>query len=190
LVSYKKEEEAMFPLDRGKTLQAMALLLGQSSTGRIKYLKLLKLLYIADRETLRDKGHPITGGQMSAMPHGPVNSFACDFVRGQGPVPAWNRYIALSGYYAVLVESPGVGSLSKYEIGKLKEVFTRYKHMTEFQLRDLTHGFAEWIKNNPGNSSRPISLKDILEGVGRGDAVEGVQEEADAACALLQTIGL
>jgi uncharacterized phage-associated protein len=179
----------VFPLDRQKTLQAIALLLDQAPNKKMKYLKLLKLLYIADRETLQDKGHPITGGRMSAMKHGPVNSFACDFVRGATPVPVWNRNIQLAGYFATLAASPGTDSLSRYEIRKLTEVFERYKHLTEYQLRDLTHGFAEWIKNNPGNSSRTIPLRDILDAVGKAGDIAGVEEEADAACDFARVIG-
>lgn len=180
----------MFPLDRQKTLEAMALLLGQSSSKRMKYLKLLKLLYIADRETLQDKGHPITGGPTSAMPHGPVNSYVCDFVRRRFDVPVWTRYIVPEGYWLVLIESPGVENLSKYEIRKLTEVFARYKLLNQFQLRDITHKFPEWIKNNPGNSSRPIPLRDILEGVGKAESVLGVEEEAEAASAIERVFGL
>ncbi|MCJ7504423.1 MAG: hypothetical protein MUP80_15390, partial [Acidobacteriia bacterium] len=39
--------------------------------------------------------HLITGGQLSAMPHGPVNSFVCDFVRNRVPVAIWNRYVGI-----------------------------------------------------------------------------------------------
>jgi len=180
----RSQLDIRFPLDRKKTLQAMALLLEQAPEGRMKYLKLLKLLYISDRETLRDKGHPITGGLQAAMPHGPVNSFACDFVRRRVPVAIWNRYIDVKGYYAHLVESPGTGGLSEYEIRKLREVFDRYRDADEFELRDITHEFAEYRRNNPGSSSRPIPLRDILEAVGKPEYIEGVEEEARAALAL------
>lgn len=167
----------------------MALLLDQTSQKQMKYLKLLKLLYIADRETLRDKGHPITGGRFCAMPRGPANSFVCDFVRGRVPVPMWNRFVECKGYDAFLVESPGTGGLSRYEIEKLKEVYRRYKHLSPFRLSALTHGFAEYLRNNPGHSSRPIPIRDILEAVGRPEYIEGVEEEADAALAADRIFG-
>jgi uncharacterized phage-associated protein len=37
-------------------------------------LKLIKLLYLADRESLRLHGMPISGDLVVAMPHGPVLS--------------------------------------------------------------------------------------------------------------------
>lgn len=38
----------------------------------MSYLRMLKLLYLADRESLKETGHTITGDRVVAMEHGPV----------------------------------------------------------------------------------------------------------------------
>jgi uncharacterized phage-associated protein len=38
----------------------------------MNYMRLLKLLYIAERETLGRTGRPIVGGPVTAMERGPV----------------------------------------------------------------------------------------------------------------------
>jgi uncharacterized phage-associated protein len=58
-----------FHFDR--TLQASAYLL-HLRKGRMSQLRLLKLLYIADREWLAESGYPITGDHARALKNGPV----------------------------------------------------------------------------------------------------------------------
>jgi hypothetical protein len=41
---------------------------------RMEYVRLLKLLYIADREMMAEAGAPVTGDRAVAMDHGPVLS--------------------------------------------------------------------------------------------------------------------
>jgi uncharacterized phage-associated protein len=50
---------------------------------RMEYVRLLKLLYIADREMMAEAGAPITGDRAVAMDHGPVLSHVYDLVKGK-----------------------------------------------------------------------------------------------------------
>ena len=50
-----------------KTLQAIAVLLRQSENRTDNYMRLLKLLYLADRKSLAQMGRPITGDRVVAM---------------------------------------------------------------------------------------------------------------------------
>ena len=56
-----------------KVAQMAAFLLARGK-GKMKYLKLLKLLYLADRESMKRNGHPISGDSYVSMDHGPVLS--------------------------------------------------------------------------------------------------------------------
>ena len=56
-----------------RALQASAYLLRLDGK-RMGYLRLLKLLYIADREWLAETGESITGDRAYAMKYGPVLS--------------------------------------------------------------------------------------------------------------------
>ncbi len=46
---------------------------------KLSYLRLLKLLYLADREWLAHNGESITGDQVFAIKHGPVAAIASGF---------------------------------------------------------------------------------------------------------------
>jgi len=40
--------------------------------GRIAHIKLIKLLYIADRTSMEESNFPITYDTMKSLPHGPI----------------------------------------------------------------------------------------------------------------------
>ena len=154
-------------LDTKKAVQAVAVLLKQAPGRQMPYLQLLKLLYIADRESLRETMRPVLGGKTVAMKNGPLHSDVYDLIKYQNQ--AWTCYINLYEYDVVLTDDPGDSELSDYEIGLLSNIAEKYSGFTEWQLVDLTHGFSEWLKNYPNpteNTSRPIHLGDILDAVG------------------------
>ena len=69
-----------------KRLQAAGVLLGLDGD-RMERIRLLKLLYIADRELLAETGRTITGDRVVAMDHGPVLSQVYDLIKGQASRP-------------------------------------------------------------------------------------------------------
>ena len=66
-----------FVFNDRKTAQAAAWLLDRQE-GRMPYLKLIKLLYLADRQSLIESGYPITGDRLVSMDRGPVLSRVLD----------------------------------------------------------------------------------------------------------------
>ena len=81
-----------FRFDFEKSLQAAAYLL-HLEEGRMSYLRLLKLLYIAERELLAQKATLLTGDIYKAMEHGPVLSHIFDLIKGKGSQSMeWERY--------------------------------------------------------------------------------------------------
>jgi uncharacterized phage-associated protein len=80
-------------------VQAIAAFLHFHGTKDMSYLRMLKLLYIADRESLRATGRPITGDQMVAMEHGPVLSGVFDLIKGEHKAwPRWSECFKKNGY--------------------------------------------------------------------------------------------
>jgi hypothetical protein len=67
-----------------KAAQAAALLL-QRAGGTMNHMKLIKLLYLADRRALVQWGRPITFDYYVSMPHGPVLSFTLDRLNDEAP---------------------------------------------------------------------------------------------------------
>ena len=60
-----------------KAAQMAAFFLGQLLDRKMPHLKLMKLLYLSDREAVRAFGWPISGDRLVSMPHGPVLSQHC-----------------------------------------------------------------------------------------------------------------
>ncbi len=173
----------LFVFNVSKAIQAIGVLLHTSSTSHMNYMRLLKLLYIADRESLRDTGRPITGDRVMAMERGPLPSTVYSLIKGQHmEAPRWNKFFHRQRYEIGLTGEPGVGELSRYEIEKLEEIAQRYEDKDEWEMVQLTHEFPEWKKNDPGQSARPIPVEDILEAVGRSQDIQLIiQDEKDRA---------
>ena len=150
-----------------KAIQAAAELLRQEPGGQMSRLRLIKLLYIADREALRDCGRPITWDSWIAMKHGPVLCRFYDVIKGEDVGSTeFGQYVVQQGHQLSLVKDPGKDQLNRFEIRKLHELSNRYRDMGDWDIVEETHRFQEWIRNDPGESSRPISLEDVLAGVG------------------------
>src|SRR6516165_1045948 len=95
-------------LDVLKTIQAIAVLLHSDRCDRMSYLRLLKLLYIADRESLAETGRSMSGDSIVAMKHGPVLRNVYNLVRSDHPqAPGWGNFLRRDGYHLELVSNPG-----------------------------------------------------------------------------------
>ena len=168
-----------------KIVEAAATLLRSEACRRMSYLRLLKLLYIADRESLRERGRPIVGTRPVAMNYGPVLSEVLDLVNGQHPDEAiWSEFIRKDGYAVALDKDPGVLALSRREIAKLTETAEEYRTWDDWQIVNHTHSFDEWKQNNVPGTSTTIPLEDILRAVGRTDEVGIILQEAEETVAL------
>ncbi len=169
-----------------KAVQAASTLLQQEG-GKMTRLRLLKLLYIADRESIAETLQPITGDDVVAMDHGPVLSKTYKLIRreSQPGNAIWDKYIAQDGERShMLVGQPGDDTLSEYEIRKLRAVSAMRRGMTDYDIADETHKFPEWSKNQPPEGSKKdIPLHDVLEALGMTDYEERLiaDEQAEAA---------
>jgi uncharacterized phage-associated protein len=167
-----------------KSLQAAGVLL-HLEEGRMPYLRLLKLLYIADREMLASTASPITGDRGYAMKYGPVLSHLYNLIKGSGPrFEDWDRHIRTQGYAVKLADDPGRGKLSRGEIEKLVEVSERYRNKDQWELSDLTHDFPEWKSHWPDEAesgSFPIPWEEMLTAQGEdAETIQTVEEEERA----------
>jgi uncharacterized phage-associated protein len=180
----------MIPFAPIKIAQAVSVLLKTEPIKRMGRLRILKLLYIADRESLIERARSITGDKPVAMDHGPVLSQTYDLIKGTDYAsPQWGQFLRSDGRDVELVEDPGVGKLTRYEITKLQEVALRLKESDDWMIAELTHGFSEWIKNRPDKgSSKPIPLDDLLEATGRAQDKDSLLAAARAENAFKRLI--
>ena len=169
-----------FPFDAKKAVQAMAILYSLERAKSVPYYRLLKLLYIANREHFREKRTPIVGGRPVAMNAGPLSSPVYDLIKGvHHDSRAWNQHFDKHTRYVELLDHPGNDELSKREIRKLQEVSARYSLMSDSEIGDLTHDFPEYKKNFEKDTSRSIPLTDLINAVGLSEAKETILESLD-----------
>ncbi len=148
------------------------------------YIKLVKLLYLLDREALLRWGRPVTTDRYASMPKGPVVSQILNLIREE-PEPGeglfWQRYISRpDGYEVELLEQPPDDELSRSESDLIQEIFTRYGRLDRWTLVRLTHDLPEW--KDPEGSSLPIEYRDILH------AGQKTPEEIEAIMAEIQNL--
>lgn len=172
-------EPIRFNFNFDKALQATAYFL-RLAGGEMSYLKLLKLLYIAEREYLVEEHEMITGDRVSAMKYGPVLNNIYSLIKKKGDrAKEWAEFIAESEYRLALVIDPGSGRLCRAEIDKIADVFRRYGKMDRFLAAEMTHDFPEWANNFDTNSlkkSFPIPVEDILSYQNQGEMIDKVRE--------------
>lgn len=165
-----------------KATQAAARLL-VARGGRMSYMKLLKLLYIADREALLRWGRPITGDAFYSLDHGPVLSRTLTLINegaAPGETSEWVDHISVpDGYSVTLLKDPGDGALCEAEVDLLAEIFQKFGHLNRWDIVKLTHSFPEW--QDPHGSSIRIDSRDILEAGGKTDRqIAAIEEELAA----------
>jgi len=149
----------------------------------MSYLRLIKLIYIADRETVSETGKPISGGRQVVMDHGPVHSRMLDMIHGIDICsPDWQQFICREGYQVKLVRDPGIDRLTKYEARKLEDVFARFADSDDWEIVRHTHDFPEVVKNRPQSGSvKDIPLEDLLEAVGLSSSAASIVADIEAA---------
>ena len=170
-----------FKFDFEKTLQASAVLL-RSHGKQMSVLRLLKLLYIADRELLATSGNTMTGDRAVAMDHGPVLTQVYDLIKQQAKrAGEWDGVIHKVGYTLHLVGDPGTGHLSKGDAAKLQEVTDRYLAVDDWTLADkVTHEFPEWVGNYPEGTSQRIPWEDVLKAHGKEAWIADIENDLAA----------
>lgn len=155
-----------------KAAQAAAWFLRQAG-GRMPHLKLMKLMYLADRAALDEFGFSLTGDRAVSMPHGPVLSMTLNLVNGdiESGEDGWESWISDRADHEVgLRERPAgqdeLDQISAADVDILAQVWRQFGHMGKWQIRDYTHDHCpEW--EDPEGSSKPISFERIFTALGR-----------------------
>jgi uncharacterized phage-associated protein len=161
-----------------KAVQAAGVIL-RAEGKRTTRLRLLKLLYIAERKCLQQTGRQLIGGKLVAMDHGPLHSDILDLINGvHRDEPLWSRYFTAHGPREVeLTDEPEVGRLSKFETELLVGVSQMHEHCHDFALSELTHEFDEWAQSFHAGTSTPIPLELLVRTVCQPEYVEQVIQD-------------
>jgi uncharacterized phage-associated protein len=154
-----------------KVAQMAAYLIGKEG-GRMSHLKLMKLLYLSDREAMAQYGVPLSGDRIVSMPHGPVLSMTLNLMDGdtESAENGWEAWISDKENHELSVVRPVVreelNEISAGDVDVLDAVWAKFGQMTKYQIRDYTHRYClEW--KDPNGSSFPIDYEDVFVALGR-----------------------
>ena len=171
-------EPIRFRFDERKATAAAAYLL-QLDGGVMDYMRLIKLLYFAEREALARLGRPITGDLYFSLDEGPILSAVLDLCKEKLLGSTWSDFIQHQGRWSIaLTQKPDLGPLSDAETAILRTISERHARDDQWVLSKIAHrDFREW--SDPHGSRLPIRPEDILQAVGKtAEQIEGIREEA------------
>ena len=150
-----------FPVEGKKATQAVARLITRSG-GPIDYLRISKLIYLADRESILKRRVPIVGGHYYSMARGPTISEVMSFVHTR-KAPEWKETISPRfGNEVRLQGTPRFGALSKAELDILDSVVKFHSNRTTDELVQWCHvNCPEYQHVDRGR--KPIQVEAILK---------------------------
>lgn len=162
-----------------KITQSLGFLLSLDDNHRMNKLKLVKLVWAADRYHLRKYGRTVTDSEYFALPHGPVSSLTLDIINDNEialrkedlsfiaeHITSWEN----DKNQVVLYNKTEDDYLSESDKEALGFAWETFGDKDPFELADdITHKYPEWskfsehfgINNKPGR--RPIDLGDFFK---------------------------
>jgi uncharacterized phage-associated protein len=177
-----------------KVAQMAAFFINKEVAGVQNIMKLMKLLYLSDRESLRRYNEPITDDRMVSMDYGPVLSNTLSYINGY-PYMKWdqksNVYVTLShGWESWItareqhqvsltkkISINDLDELSEADLDVLESVWKDFGHMSQWDLSNYTHtSCPEW--KDPNGSTIVINYSDIFCALGK-DPILAKELEAD-----------
>lgn len=161
-----------------KAAQVIAYLARKVPNRTLDVIKAIKLVYLADRESITTFGAPILDERRVSMPHGPVNSVTYSHINGERDLDAcgWSAFLEDRANHQLAVKSnvtdDDLDELSEADIQCLDAVWEKFGHMGKWDIVDWTHrreNVPEW--EDPHGSSETIPLERIMSMVGVENAV-------------------
>jgi uncharacterized phage-associated protein len=163
--------------------------------GVLPHMKLMKLMYLANRQYLSEYGESLTGDVMSSMNWGPILSQTLDLINGAAPSSkdGWTHWISDRAQHKVKLirefkKRRELDELSDDEIDTLKAIWAKFGHLDQFELSKHCHdNCGEWV--HPEGSSTPISHEDVLRATGwKKPAAKRAGESIEAHQALVRKL--
>jgi uncharacterized phage-associated protein len=171
-ISRKLQPQMSFSFSFKKGTQALNFFANEAG-GSIDKLKVLKLLYFADRFHLRKHGRAITNDTYFAMRLGPVASGMKDLADGLFLADEEREYAEqyLEKPITNVVSSRKAvdyAVLSKSDLDALHAIWKGLGHFNGSQLVDLSHEYPEWKQHEAqlrinGISRVKMDYKDFLD---------------------------
>jgi uncharacterized phage-associated protein len=137
----------------------------------LSILKLMKLLYLAERRSFEKYGEPMIGDRLVSMPHGPVLSSTYNHMNGEleSVKGGWDFWIADRAEHDLALRNPktlkspekDLSELSEADLEILAEIWGHFGRMSGMRLRDYTHMHCpEW--KDPEGSMIPVRPEELF----------------------------
>lgn len=136
--------------------------------GPMDKLKLIKLLYLSDRDCFLTDGHPITGDKPVAMDHGPVPTACLDVLNGEIPSNAYSFLHVRDAEVSLDPNPPSAPAepFTAEETSVLEQTMQKYGSLSTSQLYRLVHELPEYKDAHVPGTSTPITFAKILQHYG------------------------
>lgn len=141
--------------------------------GKVDKVKVIKLIFFADRFHLRKYGRLVTNDNYVAMKFGPVSSGTKDIIDANSSfidpdiIEYSSEYLSRDGYNIISEKSVDLNVFSESDIEALEFAWNEFGKYNELTLKDLTHHYPEWQKHesaiNSGIKQIPMDFKDFFE---------------------------
>ena len=138
----------------------------------IDKLRVLKLIYFADRYHLRKYDRFITNDIYFAMELGPVASSTKDIAEGSEFLDETesryaNKYLLIGTQHELTSNKPvDTDVFSESDLEALDFVWDKFGHLSSSDLVELTHKYPEWIRNKQALLLNPrieMKIEDFLD---------------------------
>lgn len=153
-----------------KAAQAAAFFLIRAKAG-LSILKLMKLMYLAERRSFESYGEGLVGDRLVSMPHGPVLSITHNYMNGEllSAPGGWDTWIADRAEHSLSLNDAKRNAavddlleLSDADIEVLDATWQQFGSMSGWQLREYTHKHCpEW--QDPDGSMLPMKPEDLFQ---------------------------
>lgn len=174
-----------FPVNDKKATEAVARLLDKSG-GEADYLRVVKLVYLADRDSIIRRGVPIVGGRYYSMRLGPAVGEVMHFANLEKSASGWIDRISPRRGNTLQLRHPRLeyGSLSQAELDILDAVVEEHSNRTTAALVKWCHQYCHEYEHVLWGR-RDIDVESILRAGGKtADKIHRVVKEAEELAAL------
>lgn len=141
--------------------------------GSINVLKLAKLLYLAERESMSRYDEPLFFDKLVSMDYGPVTSMSLDRIKGFSESAHWTEFLTDRENHFVAINSDKTAEdfddLSRSDTGILQYLWGKFGNFDRFELAQWTHdNCPEW--EDPRGSSKSISHSIVFKFLNKPNA--------------------
>lgn len=187
IVTLQLEYKYMTKVEDILKIKATLLYIAGKFDKGVDYIKLFKLLYLAQKAHLSKYGRPIVNDDFYAMKAGPAPSVmynickVADGERSEQDLEDTARSISVQTKkmpkgndvkYVTVCESPDMDELSTSDIECIDEIYAKYGKLTSSKLSTITHDSA-WKKNwdEEKAEGQKIGLLDIASAAGVNESM-------------------